>query len=639
MLVCVCLVVGWLLHDLAIVAGSASAGLAGRIVIRSFVFAATFSLVGLVLARAGARAVGLAGALIAATALTVALVRPAIDPAFIGLTKTVLLLVFSSVVLARFGRPSWWVGLAAGFGLAAAATAARRLHWGPVTGRYLVVEAVLLAAALIVFSAAYIRRPRGRRAAAAAGAVVAVAVVVGGSVESRRLPRADLSQKKEAAANQPNLLFVVLDTVRADHLEVYGYHRRTMPGLETVVARSFDVFTQARSTSSWTLPSHGSLLTGLMPGEHGATHTRKPEDGASVALKWSFANRLRSDVPTLAGRLLERGFRTAAIVANDGVLTHEMGLDRGFAHYDDRPGGGLQCRQLLLQQMGWDPQFACLPYRDATTVTNLALSWLRTESSTAPFFLFLNYMDAHEPYQPPSPFASAFDRQQPSDRLKPPPDLKALQYDRELKYLDSQLMRLLGWVRAAGLWDDTVIVITSDHGEAFGDHGHWGHAQNLYEELLRVPLFVKGAAAGRPPRQVDLPIRGNEVHDLILTEMGFAGQGSSTADPTLIAEWYGSLAPETGRPHVSRDLLAWLEGPTKTIVSDAGEVEVFDLVRDSDEAAGSTASPLDDQGHVQRSRDYWASLGPGDDSAELSPEALARLRALGYLSSENGEAP
>ncbi len=629
------LVVGWLLHDLTIVIGSASLGVTSRILVRSIVVALAVTLVGVVLTRVGARIVAAIGVAVVGTALGVTVLRPTIDPAFIGLSKTVLILAVATAFLVRFSKPAGWaVGLPVGFVVAAATTAARRLHWGPVTDRYLLMESVLLAAGMVLLFVFFIRKPRVRHRLTVVVVALVCAVVAAGAGYGARLARADVPASSESAGGAlPNLLLVVLDTVRADHLAAYGYERLTMPGLEAVVAEEFDLYIQARSTSSWTLPSHGSLLTGLMPSEHGATHTRRPEEGDAVAMRWSFANRLRGDVPTLAEQLTEQGFRTGGIVANDGVLNHEMGIARGFGHYDDRSGGGLQCRQLLVQQLGWEPQIGCLPYRDATAVTNLALKWLKRERSARPFFLFLNYMDAHEPYAPPEPFANAFEATRPFDRLKPPSALNALQYDRELLYLDHEISRLLSRLKANGLWEKTVIVITSDHGEAFGEHDHWGHAQNLYEELLRVPLFVKGVDGERSARRLDRPTGGHEVPELILEELGLEKPRGRSGDFDLIAEWYGSLAPVADRHQVSRDLLSWLDGSRKVIVGDDGGVEVYDLDLDPGEQARVPLVEEETNALLKRAREHWASRIPEAGAADLSPETLSRLRALGYLPS------
>ncbi len=145
------LVVGWLLHDLTIVIGSASLGVTSRILVRSIVVALAVTLVGVVLTRVGARIVAAIGVAVVGTALGVTVLRPTIDPAFIGLSKTVLILAVATAFLVRFSKPAGWaVGLPVGFVVAAATTAARRLHWGPVTDRYLLMESVLLAAGMVL---------------------------------------------------------------------------------------------------------------------------------------------------------------------------------------------------------------------------------------------------------------------------------------------------------------------------------------------------------------------------------------------------------------------------------------------------------------------------------------------------------
>jgi arylsulfatase A-like enzyme len=387
------------------------------------------------------------------------------------------------------------------------------------------------------------------------------------------------------------------------------------------------MYKEARSTSSWTLPSHASLLTGLMPHQHGATHARNRDQRDEVSFRWSWVTRLRDDVPTLAGRLAGRGYRTGAIVANAAVLAHEMGLDRGFQHYDDRMSAGLECRQSLLQQLGWHPALGCLHYRDATTVTKLAQSWIKGNEPDQPFFLFLNYMDAHTPYIPPSPFDRAFSSRRPIDPLQPSQAMQSLQYDRQLLYLDSELMRLIDWLRSTDHWQQTVVIITSDHGEALGEHNHWGHAQYLYEELIHVPLLVRsvGAELDRPVTQL---IGGDDVHDLALAELGL-GPPPRLSSERLVAEWYCSANKE-GICR-SQDLLAWIEGNRKIIVQLTGEVEAYDLGQDRQELVKVQLSASEMDQARQRAEELWSIPSGASTAPELSPETIENLRALGYL--------
>ena len=202
-----------------------------------------------------------------------------------------------------------------------------------------------------------------------------------------------------APADAPNLLLIVLDTVRADHLAPYGYHRVTTPRIDAFANERATRYTRARSAGTYTLPSHASLFTGLYPSVHGADHPRA--EGQSGVSRWTLrpALGLRPDVPTLAEVLHEHGWRTAAIVANNVFLHHSFGLDRGFERYDDRDTAWTNEYLALAQYAGFALRTGHLLYRDGDEITAEALRWIDGEGAR-PFFLMLNYMDAHAPYMP-----------------------------------------------------------------------------------------------------------------------------------------------------------------------------------------------------------------------------------------------
>jgi len=420
----------------------------------------------------------------------------------------------------------------------------------------------------------------------------------------------------------PNLLLVVLDTVRADHLAPYGYERVTTPVLDAFVREEATLYTQARSTSSWTLPSHASLFTGLLPAVHGATHPRgTSEDGNTVNAARVPAQRLRPDVTTLAEILRDAGYRTGAVLGNGAFLDHRFGLDRGYEHYDARPGGVVGDYRALAQWLGLRPQAGQLPYRDAGTITDLALDWLERAPAEPPFFLTLNYMDAHTPYFPPAHTAG---------RLGAPVPRESIElYDRELLWIDSQLARVLGALRERDVFDDTVIVITADHGEALGDHGLAGHNWHLYEELVRVPLYFK-PAGGRATEREDERVQGTDVFGMALRAVGLEPPPRPEAE--LTAEWYVMLGvPTPVSIGTARDVVSWFEGGRKLIVTSLGEVEAFDLERDPEELAPLALDEAERAAAVRRARDWWKRHPPPDEpGVELSEEDLERLRELGY---------
>jgi arylsulfatase len=266
----------------------------------------------------------------------------------------------------------------------------------------------------------------------------------------------------------PNVLVISIDTLRQDHVSAYGYARATTPNIDAL-AREGALFRDAVSSSNWTLPAHMSLMTGLAPSAH-----RVEDDG----------HRLPASVQTLAGVLAQAGWRTGGFTSHV-YLDPEFGFARGFDDYET------------------------VPDQRADAVTDKALAWLERPSER-PFFLFLHYFDPHWEYDPPEPFASRFGAAErrygsaaflyphldPANPLPAPaiPEVVKL-YDGEIAFTDHHIGRLVDRLRERGQLDDTLVVVVSDHGEEFGEHGTFGHGTHLHGEVTRVPLIVR--APGR----------------------------------------------------------------------------------------------------------------------------------------------
>ncbi len=308
--------------------------------------------------------------------------------------------------------------------------------------------------------------------------VVLVALVLGGCCASE-------PPEPERAPSPPHVIVISLDTVRADGLGCYGAGPDRTPAIDAFAA-SADRYASCTATSSWTLPSHASMFTGLFPFEHG-TH------GFLVDEIKDNAYPLHPSHATLAEELAVVGYDTAAFVANTVYLAERFGLGQGFATYEVK-------RQ---------------PASAATTRVLEFLRDRRAKGDEDPVFLFVNYMDAHRPYGAFSPEATLrLPREDHPSRLLealcvrvmneglPPGELgervRGL-YALALTRLDAEVGRLLDGLGALGFYDNAVIVLTSDHGEAFGEHGLVEHGKDVYEPLVAVPLIVKrpGQAAGR----------------------------------------------------------------------------------------------------------------------------------------------
>jgi arylsulfatase A-like enzyme len=571
--------------------------------------------------------------------------------------------------------------------------------------------AALLAAALVAETRAGWEKP-GRRLAVGAlvASVAAIALAVVLPLPGRTLVvPPDESRGTQATPEAPNLLVIVLDTLRFDHLGAYGSARAT-PWLDGFAARS-TLFTHALSSSSWTLPAHASLFTGLFPRSHGADLI-EGEGGVSLATLGRLediarARPLSRDAVTLAELAAGAGLETGAVCANTAYLYRHYGLDQGFGTYVDTPGSRAAARPAgLALAVAWgkrrlrarppvpapgedtrapiadapaeEPAAPAAPrsrvaglaeiarraiksteryYLLAAEVNALALRWLAPRRDRR-FFLFLNYMDAHEPYLPIGPYKRLY----PGAALPQDVDLWSIRerrrgisaserealvdaYDAEIRYLDDHLAALFAQLAAWDLLDRTAIVFVADHGESFGEHYEMGHGNGVYETEVRVPLFVRlpGQQEGRRvERLVHIVDVLPTATDLLGLERPPGLQGVS-----LLRDGDGRPVPlvaHAGRYHdLVRDHPRWYDrthdalyrDPWKLIARSDGTAELYDIRADPAETRDRAAADPETVAGLR------AELGRFDeavrprfgttDDGTMSPEALERLKALGYV--------
>jgi arylsulfatase A-like enzyme len=431
----------------------------------------------------------------------------------------------------------------------------------------------------------------------------------------------------------PNLLLVVIDTLRADRLSSYGYARNTSPQLDRVAAEGVR-FDSSYAAASTTLPSHASLFTGEAPIRHGAV-----KNGI----------RLSADADTLAERLRAAGFQTAAIVSSF-VLDRRFGLDQGFDHYeDDFTKEGSSYRSDTWRGFHTGGAFD----RRANLTTDRAIRWLDERRDPArPFFLFVHYFDPHDPYDPPEPWKSRFARPagaRPSlaDALVKRDVLD--RYDGEIAFTDDEVGRLLAHVAALGLEDSTLVVVTSDHGEGLGQHGVIGHTVNVHEEAVRVPLLLRWPGRLAAGSVVAEPVESVDVLPTLLELMGLppgdTGRGRSLAgallrgesldaehpvvthrrpfDPAVVQENLRVFGEQFG---LRRGRWKWIEGDRD------GTRLLYDLTADPleqrDRAAEEPARAEAMSGEVATFRSRYQREAPLD--TEVDADDAERLRALGY---------
>lgn len=333
--------------------------------------------------------------------------------------------------------------------------------------------------------------------------------------------RRETAKLPAASANAPNVLVIVVDTLRADHLSTYGYSRPTSPHLTQLAAQG-TLFEDAIAPSSWTLPVHASLLTGLYPNAH-----QVDNDGA--LLGW--------DYPVLGDEFMARGYRTAAFSGNTLLFCRRRGFGRGFIHFEDdfqSPGSsfaqtfyGDLIRHLLFRLRLKRDLFG---RRNAKQINQHALRWI--DGGRQPFFVFLNYMDVHDPYRPPEPYLHRYtNMRQPGSRasehwdwfqhLSPQQRQGAMDaYDGAINYVDDRLAELMDQLHRRGLDRNTLLVITSDHGESFGEHGLMVHGNALYRELIHVPLIVWGLERIPAGKRISTPVSLTSVPATLLEEAG-----------------------------------------------------------------------------------------------------------------------
>jgi arylsulfatase A-like enzyme len=471
------------------------------------------------------------------------------------------------------------------------------------------VASLLLAAGVAVQAGrmlaphlATIRRLAAKSAVWMVLLVVAMAGAVRGAAWLGERQRIEALAEPESGS--PNVLLIILDTVRAKSMSLYGYEHRTTPIIDSIAAGGV-TFEQTWSTSPWTLPAHASMFTGHYPHE----------------LSTTLLTPLDDEYPTLAERFTERGYGTAGFIGNLLFTTRWSGLDRGFIHYSDYPTSigmvvaSSWLARIIKNGLGGFPK---LKAKDARTVNREFIRWLDRQDGDRPFFVFLNFMDAHAPYLPPDPYDGMFGPKRDGVAMADPSEhehwtesgieAERAAYDGALAYLDAQLGVLFVELDDRGALENTIIIICSDHGEQFGEHGLMDHGNSMYRPLLRVPLVVVW------PDHV--PVGERALSPVSLRDLPASIAALAWGEPELFpgrsfrALRTGTRAPTTAPSPVLSEVKEgvrtspWLplaRGPMKSLVLDGfhyirngdGVEELYDIELDPEEA--------DDLGPLPRS--------------------------------------
>jgi arylsulfatase A-like enzyme/Flp pilus assembly protein TadD len=395
------------------------------------------------------------------------------------------------------------------------------------------------------------------------------------------------SPSRETVPAGTPVILISIDTLRSDHLPAYGYDGVETPSLDAF-ADDAVVFERVYSPYPLTLPAHASIFTGQLPPDHGV---RNNKEGL-----------LRENARTLAERLADGGYATAGFVSS-AVLRRQTGIAQGYEHYDDdlaggeRPAAGRPAAE-----------------RRGDVTTGAVRRWLESADTGRPLHLFVHLFDPHTPYAAPEPFGSRY----------------AEPYDAEIAWTDRQVGALLDALKSRDLYDRSVIVVLSDHGEGLGDHVELEHGLFLYREALQVPLMVKLPGARRGGERIDLPAGLIDVAPTLLDLLGMETDGLSgypllgrrpAADRPLYAE---TSFPRyqyrwSDLRSVIVDTLHYIEAPRP---------ELYDLVADPAE----TRNLLPGRPVPDAMTAALQEVGAGIEStAELTPEELAQLASLGYV--------
>ena len=478
--------------------------------------------------------------------------------------------------------------------------------------------------------------------------LVTIAVLAFLAVEGTAWLRERVATSKlpPAAPGAPNILVVVMDTVRADHLSLYGYGRETSPHLDAL-AKQGVVFERDIAPSPWTLGSHASMLTGRYPHEHGVDH--------EVALDHRY--------PTLPEIFDEHGYRTGGFSANLYYFARRTGLTRGFLHFDDYfySAGDMFFRTLwgrILNKYAPDsPRFDELYARKRAPLVNQELLGWIDQDRSKPFFAFVNYFDIHEPYVPVHPYREMFYgapikeappsiNQQINRKERPylyrlsrmsPQDFQHQvdAYDGGIYYVDEQIAKLFAELEKRGLSQNTLVVITSDHGECLGDHGLLTHWNALYRELVQVPLIYYWPGKIPAGVRIDKAVSGASLPATVLELAGIQSHVvfpiPSVAQlwqrPGFDPSWADPLA-EVGRnldlPESYPAYHGWLKaivGPQwHLIVSEKLPPELYDWTADPEELHNRAASG-DEQALKTMSAKLWNEVA-SRDLPQIAPSAV-----------------
>jgi arylsulfatase A-like enzyme len=455
----------------------------------------------------------------------------------------------------------------------------------------------------------------------------------GEAVRKATEPRASLCPER-----CPSIVLIIVDTLRADHLGVYGYDRPTSPGIDAW-AKSGRIYENAMATSSWTLPSMASLLTGLLPSRHRAGQVPLVDGKKPGMVKDPKDLRgMVPDVATLAERLAPLGYRSGAFVTNS-FLGSDFGVARGFEHYD--------------HQNAWAERA-----RRANETIDRALEWAQ-EDPDSPMLLMLHLFDPHLGYDAPEPIRGRFTRPLEGGRYDLPflgehglsfglveledrdREFILAAYDEEISWVDSEVERLRRELARTGVLEDAIVLLTSDHGEEFFEHQGFEHGHSNWQPVIHVPLILWGR--GVLPGRVDSMVSLIDVVPTLLDAIGVAADedlpgrslwpNATTGEAITPAPLYVEANVYGPR---QRSIIDWPEKLTTIVELDI--TLLFDLEKDPGEHH-DLAAERPERVETLKARllerinrnQRLAEAGAGSLDVDVDRDTSESLRSLGYV--------
>ena len=447
------------------------------------------------------------------------------------------------------------------------------------------------------------------------------------------------------ARPRASIVLVTVDTLRADHLGAYGYGRPTSPALDELASRSV-LFERAYSSSNWTRPAVASLLTSTLPSRHGVT---------------DFHRALPAGLEILTESFRRLGYRTAIFAANPNVEP-EDGYGRGtetFVRYSHRSalGRSFLFHQVLAKDLRpletairWLLGGGSRPDYSPDALTESATDWLAEDDG--PAFAYLHYAGPHDPYLPPEGVLRRLGGDRPLPRLAVPPATRAgvqglsepdrqqmmLQYDAEILWHDREIDRLVGFLEARAAQRDQVLVVTSDHGEAFGENGLWSHGVGMFDELTRIPLMIWCSKPCAEPRRVRQPVSLLDIAPTLLEMAGIPPPASYEGvsllpllrgetphgDPAVVSE-----NPKSRERSIRTKDWLWFEDRTPGHEAERLVALSDDRPEEGSEAWESLRARLRSMLEARLAASRELAAAPVE--VELGQDRIEELRALGYL--------